>query len=198
MKEIRVKITFTEPVLGTSSGDKELFSTYIASNAPDAKTMKEEIEELGVDGVSERGMTIFPKGEDGRPYLYDYQVKGFFKNACGTLKRVAGTQSHEIKAFKKEIDGLIFVNERKIPLVFDGEIGYLERPLRAETAQGARVALAKSEMCPAGTKAEFTVKVLKDDLEKAVREWLDYGALNGIGQWHNGGYGRMTWEEIKE
>ena len=196
MKDIRVKITFTEPILGTASGDKELYSTYIASNAPDAKTMQEEIEEFGKEEVENNKMTVFPKDESGRPFLYDYQIKGFFKNACGTLRRVSGSESSKIKAFKKEIDGLVFINERKIPLVFDGEIGNLQRPLRAETAQGARVALANSETCPVGTTVEFTIHLLKDDLEKVVREWLDYGKLNGIGQWHNGGYGRFIWKEV--
>ena len=35
-------------------------------------------------------MTVFPRTEDGRPFLYDYQIKGFFKDACGCLSRVAG------------------------------------------------------------------------------------------------------------
>lgn len=30
----------------------------------------------------------------------------------------------------------------------------------------------------------------------AVREWLDYGMLRGLGQWRNSGKGRFTWEEI--
>lgn len=29
-----------------------------------------------------------------------------------------------------------------------------------------------------------------------VREWLDYGALKGMGQWRNSGRGRFVWEEI--
>lgn len=196
MKDIKVRLTFTEPILGTASGNKELHTTYIASNAPDAKTKAEEVEEYGVEEVEKKEMTIFPRGKDGKPFLYDYQIKGFFKNSCGTLKRVTGSESAKIKAFKKEIDGLVFINERHIPLQFEGEIGNLQRPLRAETAQGPRVALANSETCPAGTVIEFTIHLLKDDLEKAVVEWLDYGKLNGIGQWHNGGFGRFTWERL--
>ena len=34
--------------------------------------------------------------------------------------------------------------------------------------------------------------------EALVREWLDYGAYSGIGQWRNSGKGRFTWEEIAE
>lgn len=197
MKEIRVKVTFSEMILGTASGNPELHKDYIASNAPDAKTKQEEIEELGVDGVEKKDMTVFPRLDNGRPFLYDYQIKGFFKNACSTLRKVTGTESSKIKAFKKEIDGLVFVTPRKIPLIFEGEVGNLQRPLRASTPQGDRVALANSESCPAGTEIEFTIKLLKDDMEGVVKEWLVYGELNGIGQWHNGGYGRFSYEIIE-
>lgn len=77
-----------------------------------------------------------------------------------------------------------------------GEVGELQRPLRAETAQGARVALAHSETVPVGTKQEFIVKLLKDDLVPLVREWLDYGELHGTGQWRNASFGRFCWEEL--
>lgn len=197
MKEIKVKVTFNEMILGTASGNPELHKDYIASNAPDAKTKQEEIEELGVDGVEKKDMTVFPRLDNGRPFLYDYQIKGFFKNACSTLRKVSGTESSKIKAFKKEIDGLVFVMPRKIPLIFEGEVGNLQRPLRASTPQGDRVALANSESCPAGTTIEFTIKLLKDDIEEVVKEWLDYGDLNGIGQWHNGGYGRFSYEILE-
>lgn len=174
-----------------------MHAEFIASKAPDAKTREQEIEELGVDEVEKKDMTVFPRMKDSRPFLYDYQIKGFFKNACGTLRNVTGTESSKIKAYKKFIDGLVFIDERKIPLQFDGEITTLQRPLRASTAQGERIALAHSEECPIGTVIEFTITMLKDELEKAVFEWLDYGRLNGIGQWHNSGHGRFSYEIIK-
>lgn len=197
MKNIKVKVTFTEPVLGTASGNKELYSTYIAGKAPDAKTTAEEVEAFGQEEVEKKQMTIFPRTADGIPFIYDYQIKGFFKNSCSALKKADGFVSGNLKAFKKEIDGLVFINERQIPINLNGgEMDILQRPLRAETAQGPRVALASSETCPVGSEIIFTIKLLKDDLEKYVREWLDYGQLNGLMQWHNGGYGRFTWEEV--
>ena len=137
--------------------------------------------------------------DDGAPMLWDYQVKGFFKDACGSLRAVPKTESGKLKAYKKTIDGQIFVDERRIPLVLPegGEIGIVERPLRAQTMQGERVALAKSESVPAGTTFAITVTMLNPDLEDVVREWLDYGALRGIGQWRNSGMGRFKWEEVK-
>ena len=53
-------------------------------------------------------------------------------------------------------------------------------------------------MCPAGTSIEFTVVTLKDDYTHAIEEWLDYGCLNGIGQWHNSGMGSMFWEKVSD
>ena len=196
MKELKVKITFVEPILGSASANPDIHREFIASKAPDAEGREEEVAALGVDAVEKKEMTVFPRTEDGRPCLWDYQIRGFFKHACSMLKNVKGTESSNIKAYKKYIDGLVFVNERKIPLMFEGEIGNCQRPLRAQTAQGERIALANSEMCPAGTTAEFTVKCLQDGLLDAVREWMDYGSLNGLGQWHNSGMGRFTWEEI--
>lgn len=198
MKELKVEITFTEMILGTSSGNPEIHKEFIASKAPDAPSKEEEVAALGVDEVEKKEMTIFPKLEDGTPFVWDYQIRGFFKAACGMMKNVTGSESSKIKAYKKYIDGLVFVNERKIPLELAGEMGQLQRPLRGQTAQGERISLANSETCPAGTKLTFTVRVLKDDLMKAVIEWLDYGQYNGLGQWRNSGMGRFTWKDITD
>lgn len=193
---MKVKITFTEPVLGTWPANKEIASEFIASKAPDASTIEDEIANLGVDAVVEKSKTVFPR-YDGKPVLYDYQIKGFFKDSCGMLARVKTTESSKLKAYKKIIDGLIFVKPRHIPIMFDGEMGECQRPLRAQTAQGERVSLANSDEVPAGATVEFEVMLLDSAHEKALREWLDYGELRGIGQWRNSGKGRFVWEEIE-
>lgn len=195
MKKIKVRITFQEPLLGTAPQNAEIYSDFIGSKAPDATTLAEEVEALGVEAVAEKGMTVFPKDEDGTPILWDYQVKGFFKDACGMLARLKGqTESSKLKAYKKVIDGLIFVGPRSIKLNPAGEISVCQRPLRAQTMQGERVALASSEELPAGTTADFEIILLDESLEAVVREWLDYGALRGIGQWRNSGKGRFSYE----
>lgn len=197
MKELKVKLTFTEPILGTSPANPEIYREFIGSKSPDAATVEEEVSALGADAVAEKAMTVFPRLEDGTPFLYDYQIKGFFKDTCGGLRKVKGTASEKIKAYKKEIDKLIFPEPWVIPLEFDGPVGECQRPLRAQTAQGERISLAMSEEIPAGATCEFRVVCLCDDHEKAVREWLDYGRFSGIGQWRNSGKGRFTWEEIQ-
>lgn len=51
MKELKVRLTFFEEILGTANADPEIHATYIASNAPDAPTRKEEIEAIGVEEI---------------------------------------------------------------------------------------------------------------------------------------------------
>lgn len=151
----------------------------------------------GMDAV-EDATTCFPHTEDGVPFCWDYQIKGFFKDACSALRRVPGTRSSKLTAFKKVIDGTVFVEQRRIPfqLPEGAECGRCERPLRASSASGERVALAASETVPAGTVLEFSILVMNPKDAETVREWLDYGALRGLFQWRNSGKGRFEWEEV--
>ena len=197
MKKMTVKVTFLEELLGTAAADPEIHARFIAEKAPDAKSMEEEVEAVGAEEVFERGITVFPR-VNGKPVVWDYQWKGFLKDAVGMLRKVPGSESGKVKAYKKEIDGLIFVEPRAIPITFDGEVGLCQRPLRGQTAQGERVALATSESIPAGATMTFTFRFLVDAHEKLVRETLDYGVLRGFGGWRNSGKGRFTWEEIPE
>lgn len=197
MTTLKVKLTFVEPILGTSPANEDIYREFIASKAEDAATIEDEVAALGAEAVAEKGMTVFPRMEDGTPFPYDYQIKGFFKDTCGGLRKVKGSVSAGIKAYKKEIDKLIFPEPRCIPFDSCGEIGVCQRPLRAQTAQGERVSLAMSEEIPAGASVTFDIVCLTDDHVKAVREWLDYGRFSGIGQWRNSGKGRFTWEEVE-
>ena len=136
MKQLKVRLTFTESILGTASANEDVYRDFIGSKSPDAASVDDEVAALGADAVVEKGKTVFPKLPDGTPFLYDYQIKGFFKDTCGGLRKVKGSKSEKIKAFKKEIDKLIFVEPRCIPFEDYGEIGECQRPLRAQTMQG--------------------------------------------------------------
>lgn len=197
MKKMTVRLTFMESILGTSPANKDVYRDFIATKAPDANTVEDEVAALGVEAVAEKGMTVFPRLDDGTPFFYDYQIKGYFKDTCGGLRRVKGTLSSGVKAYKQVIDKLIFPEPRTIPILFDDEMGVCQRPLRAQTMQGERVSLASSEEIPAGATIEFTITLLSDEHEKLVREWLDYGKYSGIGQWRNSGRGRFQWELIE-
>lgn len=211
MTKIKVKLTTIEGMLGTSPSNESVYRDFIGSKAPDAASAEDEVAALGVDEVAQNGRTVFPRLEDGTPFMYDYQIKGFFKDACQMLARIgaekdpttgkkkkASNESGKLTAYKKVIDGLIFVQPRKIPIVFDGEITDCQRPLRAQTMQGERVALSSSDEVPAGATLTFEVMCLDDSHAAAVREWLDYGVLRGLGQWRNSGKGRYVWDELDE
>lgn len=196
MKQIKVRRTFTEGILGTSPGNEDIYREYIAGKAPDAISIEEEVAALGAAEVTEKAKTVFPRTAAGVPFIYDYQIKGFFKDTCGGLRKVKGAESSKIKAFKKEIDKLIFIEPREIQFEQYGAIGECQRPLRASTPMGERVSLAISEEIPAGAVVEFTIVLFSEEHEALVREWLDYGTYSGIGQWRNSGKGRFFWEEV--
>lgn len=106
----------------------------------------------------------------------------------------------------------IFVSPRFIPLYPPGHdwtkpgtngngpgcvdlIDYCERPLRAMTALGPRVTVARSEQLPAGVTFRCGLTVFPGEItEEALRELLDYGFYCGLLQWRNGGFGSFRYE----
>lgn len=210
---MKIRLTFFEELLGTASANPEIHAEFIASKNPVVAARDEEVEAIDVDEEIDKSTTVFARGDQGRPCLWDYQIKGFFKDACGGLARAAGTKSSKLTAYKKIIDTLIFVSPRMIPIVMPegGKVGHCQRPLRAQTAKGERIALAHSEAVPAGSTIEIDVSFMElgaksKDAEKGGRvkladcltEWLDYGALRGLGQWRNSGKGRFGFEVVGE
>lgn len=218
-KELKVRIKFLEEVLGMSPNSQEVYGDFIASKAPNAPSAEEEIAAVGVVEYADKQRTVFPRDKNGNPFIWNYQMKGLFKDACGMLNRLTikekeegkktavkkpQNESGKLTSYKKVIDGLIFVAPRMIPIILpkteqeENVIGVCERPLRAQTAQGERIALASSETIPAGSVIEFTVQLLDPSLEPVIREWLDYGALRGFGQWRNSGKGIFEYEILDD
>jgi len=198
MKELSVRITLTDELLGTAAGNPWVHDEFIASKAPGALSRKQEIEALGPDAVIEKAKTVFPKTADGAPFIWDYNIKGFFKDAASMLRRVPGSKTSKLAAYRREIDGLVFIKERRIPITLpagSSGLGSCQRPLRAQTPQGERVSLADSESAPEGSCLEFTVQCLVDGDVEYIEEWLDYGAVRGLGRWRNSGKGRFVWQE---
>ena len=208
MKRLHIKITFVEPILGTANNNENIHTEYIASKAPDKISREEEIAALGVQEVEEKSMTVFSRNSKGRPIIWNYQIKGFFKEACSMLQRMKGEscskESCKLKAYKKIIDGCIepagdLHQGRQIPITIPRgtEIEDYQRPLRAQTAQGERIALANSERIAEKATAEFYIET-PDAYVNAVHEWLRYGRNHGLGQWRNAGFGRFDYELIDE
>lgn len=92
MKTLKVRLTFTEPLLGTWPANQNVAREYIASKGPDAATIEDEVAALGADAAADKAMTVFPRNAVGQPILYDYQVKGFFKDSS-ELQSVDSTES---------------------------------------------------------------------------------------------------------
>lgn len=202
MLKINVTARVMEELLATSSADPELHSRFVASKSADAEKQKEELAALSAVELEERGMTVFPR-DNGQPFIWDYQIKGFLKAAVMALLDIdnstISTKEYAKKLgltrymYKRTIDTTVFVFPRKIPLVLpeETEIGRCQRPLRVETMRGERVALANSETVPEGTELEFSIHLLKAALEPTILEALAYGKFKGLGQWSNSGKGRF-------
>jgi hypothetical protein len=193
MKDLRIRLTFLEPMLGTVPKDKQVYSTYIASKA-EPEISEGEVETVPVS--EEKNWTGFH--EDDGPFIYNYMIKGHFKAQCSALRKSSKSASSKLSAHLKVINQLVFIFPRKIYLNLNGgELGVLERPLRAATAKGERITVTRSDTCPAGSSIEFDVKLFDGGAtKKQVFEWLDHGQFYGLGQWRNAGYGSYSYEVL--
>lgn len=197
---MKVKITLSEEMLGTACANPDVHKEFIASKSKDADKMEEELRSLPVQEQIEKALTVFPRDGDGNAILYDYQIKGFIKEAVGVLVELADKETRVGKTklskftFKRVVDNYIFVYPRAVSLGRAGPI--CTRPLRADTMKGERVSLASSETIPAGTSFVCDIRTLTPALNELVSQALDYGQMKGLGQWRNSGKGRFSWEEI--
>lgn len=194
MQTFKLKLTLTEPMLGTVPKDKEVYKTYIATKKKEIEGVELTQEELkdeveSIDEVEQKGWTGFHSDENGL-YIYDYMVRGFLKNAGNILKNDVG-----VKNLSSKISQFVFVGPRKIYLGKKEPDGVLERPLRAQTAQGPRVTLARSDIVNAGTELNCELVIVggKEVTEELLLKLLDYGKFQGLGQFRSGSYGRFTY-----
>ena len=234
------ELELLEDCLGTGPSDKDLLSTFIASRAPDAASREEEIAALGEDTLVQKGTTMFYKGifrDNGKkfidvldrregfnfspedhdfqkmPFFWNYQIRGMFKDSCGLLSRASYGESAGLKAYKKVIDGGVFVFPRRLaiktaPFYITDEgdfipcvptaLQVLQRPLRIQDQKGERTAIAASEVVPAGSRIKFGIAVTDPKFMAGVYEWLNYGSEHGLGAWRNSGKGIFRWRELND
>lgn len=214
-----VELTLIEPMLGTVPKHLPTHGEYVQAKGAEGVEFIESIQadlppEIQADlgdrraawdaematapdaGEEGKGETGFHSLPDGTLAIYDYMIRGFFKESCGMLRRTKGTLSAKVTAHKKTVDGLVFVTPRLIALelLSDTAASSLERPLRISGPTGERVALAKSDTVPAGTKLRFTLKIVGDAVpQELLEEWLEYGAFHGLGQWRNASWRSFTY-----
>ena len=207
---LTVEIELIEEMLGTMPGNPEIYEEYIQTRNPNGIAPDEtaahpnggqDNDENNKDNdneedILEKKSTIFARRED-QPIIWDYHVKGFLKATAEALRRVPGSPEKKLTAYRRRIDTLIFVQPRQIVLQCDPNLmGWCERPLRVVTAKGERIALARSETVPTGTKLQARFECLDQELMPFVRRWLNYGERSGLGQWRNSGKGRFIWRVI--
>lgn len=196
-----LELTLLEELLGTASNNPNLHREFVASRSDDAKKIEEEIEAIPTDERLDKLRTVFPRDAAGNPFIWDYQVKGFLKEAALSLLELGVLQVPEALRFtkwtgKRIMDRSAFVWPRAIALHLPpgGEIGTCIRPLRVMTPKGERVALAESETIPAGTTCRVLIGSVSPHLEAPLIQMLDYGQLAGLGQWRNSGKGRFSYK----
>lgn len=157
-----------------------------------------------------RGVTVFFRDEEGMPCIGDHMIKGFLKASAEaiarTLPRKNGTVLNSASYTESLINQHVTVSDefvsfdQDIVKNEDGTPNFKQRSLRAMTAQGPRVSLAKSERVASGAKIKFDLMVLQNSgiTEEVLRKLFSYGELSGIGQWRNARYGAFKFELTKK
>jgi len=207
---MKVEIEFVEDVLGTQAGNKELATDFQASKHPSGEPQADELKAIeNMDETLEKSSTVFPRNDKGEPFIWEYQIKGFFKETCLAMIETDTLTKIELKArrltlymYKRTIHKMVRVKPRQMVLKLpDGtqadNLKFLERPLRGQTMRGERISLARSEIIPIGTKFKVEITCRNKELEPYIKRWLDDGIDNGMLQFRTGGYGRFKWRELK-
>jgi hypothetical protein len=182
----RIKIVLMTPQLGTVPKDPNAF--IFMNERAGVEPKADELECLPpVVAGEEKGVTGFMTDTDGL-FIFDYLIKGFFKNAANVLK-----EQEQITGFRSKIQQFLFVYPRKVRTghMFPGEI--LRRPITINDRNGQRVAIAASETIPEGTEMTFYLEFIENAVmnDATIASCLEYGRLCGLGQFRGGGYGRF-------
>ena len=170
------------------------------------ESVKDALVKNGNGGEETKGKTVFRANKSGL-ILPGYMVKGFYKEAAKAIADFAMPTSR--------IDKWLYIAESEIPLMRNGEqlqrdtVYEWARPLRTEDQYGvSRTCIAVSEVIDPPCELTFTVLVLpkgfvqKSDSGKfakeSVKQWTEYGAFTGLGQWRNANNGAFKVVEFEE
>ena len=190
MESRNYKIELLTDLLGTVPKNKDVYSDFVIKKALEEGL--DVIEEVNtVEEIAEKGWTGFHTDADGI-FIYDYLIKGNIKANLETL--IMSGDVVKIPAYKHFIDKVLFVYPRRIRLKAVPD-GVNERPIRAQTAQGPRVSLIKSDYVCEGTTIEFEIRVISNPkiTWEVIEKAMELGQYYGLGQWRgSGGYGRYV------
>lgn len=87
MKELKVKLTFIEPILGTSPANPDIYREFIGSHAPDAASVEDEVAALGADAVAEKSMTISRDWTTARRFCTTIRSRAFSRTPAAASAR---------------------------------------------------------------------------------------------------------------
>jgi hypothetical protein len=188
-----------ENTLGHSISDDE-FEILKEGDSKKINSLKESFSEL-----ESKGVTVFLRALDNNNQVVigSHMILGFLKAAAegigSTVAKKPGKIFHSIAYTQGVINQHVSIEPDLIPASqdikrHDDETPYyLQRSLRAKTAQGPRISLAKSEVLEAGTVFDFEIQVLKNSplKENHIEQLLNFGQLKGLGQWRNAKFGQF-------
>lgn len=174
------------------------------------KKIKERAEDLKeeVGDLDEKGVTCFFR-EDGKIAIGDHMIYGFMKAAAEAITKTRPRKNGTVLGSAAYTESIINQHVRceeefiviadDIARKEDGSPDYCVRSLRAMTAQGPRVSIAKSERVKKGAKFSFTLKVLGNSplTQKDIEDIFSYGETTGLGQWRNSGKGTFKYTLAK-
>jgi hypothetical protein len=184
-----------EEIYGDSLTDEQ-FDVLISKGF---KGLKETLVELDIKGIT----CFFRNPSTKKVCIGSHMISGFLKASADsiskTLPKKNGTILHSRAYTCEIINQHISFPEHLIDATSDiirddlGNPVYLQRSLRAMTAQGQRISLAKSEQLPVGTQFNFKMRILNDSpiKEEHLDVLFNYGQVKGLGQWRNAGYGQF-------
>jgi hypothetical protein len=197
-----VTIRLNTDMLGTWPKDPEVHQTFIQTKytgaAEDITNELSEIPPLTIE--DDKSGTIFAKDSKGRPIVKGYMAKGNLK-ANGNAHK--DNPEIKIKNIRSKLVNSVFIYPRNIHFTDENDNivevvdGVFERPLQAQTQQGPRTSLAKSEVIYAGRQLRFIVIILphKEITAEVVYKLLGVGMLMGLGQNRGAGFGQFWVED---
>ena len=177
----------------------------VAAIRGELESLKETFKELDIKGIT----VFFWDKKKNLPCIGDHMIYGFMKAAAEAIGRITQKSRGQVFGSVSYTNSLInqHVRCREQFITFDKDLIrnedgtplYKQRSLRAMTAKGPRISLAKSEQIEAGANLEFVLNVMQGSPidEKVIRKLFSYGEMSGLGQWRNAGNGMFSAEITK-
>lgn len=200
LEELKGIIRKYHEVLGRSDTIPDKVDEILAYS----QGLQEEFDALVKSG-EERKSTIFMRGEDGHPVISSHMILGNLKENLRIIVNNSSEPEDKKKArvrFKSQVAEIGALDVKVVEAFIrpsndivrgnDGKPTLLERPIRFERMGKVQTAIALSEYLPVGTEYECHLRVrtdspFNDNDAQLLKQLLDMGKNNGLGQWRGSG-----------